>query len=421
MMNRDYKNRYGKRVLAKGVEVSNDTRVTGCNNNDIVVGKSGCGKTGGYVIPNIQNIDGSLVVSDTKGLLERRFKKELEAKGYEVYTLDFVNPKRSCGYSPMRFISRYEDGSYREQDILTLAKLLCPSLDAKEPIWDMSAASYIAFLIGFCLETEPEEKQNLIHLAKLHREFCRPNGDYRFAYWVQENGDSFAAKKYYELKANQSADRMWASIMGFVNANLEVFGFAEAKYIFAEKETFDLANLGKKKTVLFLNTSDTDRAFDRMINIFHTQVLQILCSQADQNEDGRLDIPVRMILDDFAAGSTIPDFDKVISVIRSRDIYVSLIIQSISQLEGMYDKAKSLTIINNCDHLLFLGSHDPETAQFIGSRACKTPETILGMARDKAYLISPGQKASLVDKIIPYSTVDDYAPASAEEDGVFQK
>ena len=98
------------RILAKGVVVSNDTRITGLNNNDIIIGTSGCGKTGGYVIPNIQNLTGSLIVSDTKGQLYRMFKDELEAKGYKVYILDFVNPLNSCGYNPLCGIRKYPDG-----------------------------------------------------------------------------------------------------------------------------------------------------------------------------------------------------------------------------------------------------------------------------------------------------------------------
>ena len=106
--------RYGSRSLAAGIKVSNDTRLSGCNNNDIICGNSGSGKTGGYVIPNIQNIDSSLVVSDTKRQLERRFRPQLTAQGYQVHTLDLVNPMYSCGYNPMAFIRQYPDGSYRE-------------------------------------------------------------------------------------------------------------------------------------------------------------------------------------------------------------------------------------------------------------------------------------------------------------------
>lgn len=408
--------RYGKRVLAQGVEVSNNTRISGCNNNDLICGNSGSGKTGGYVIPNIQCVDGSLVVSDTKRQLERRFRQELLAKGYRVYTLDFVDPARSCGYNPLAAIRRYPDGSYREQDILSLAHLLNPLTCLNDPIWDLSAASYVAFLISYCLETEPAERRNLIRVGELHRQFMQPNGDVQFLEWILDNPDSFAAKKYYEITANRKADKMFSSILGFVNVNLEHFAFREAGHIFAKPNSFDIRELGRQKTVLFLNVSDTDRTFDRMVNIFYTQALAVLCSEADAQADGRLRVPVRLIMDDFASSAVIPDFDKVISVIRSRDIAVSLIIQSLSQLESMYTPAVSRTIINNCDHILYLGNQDLATAEYIAARAMRTPEAILSMPRSKAYLMTFGEKARLVDKIAPYSTVPDCGPQPTAED-----
>ena len=140
------------RILAQGISVSNNTRVTGMNNNDLIIGSSGSGKTGGYVIPNLQDISGSVVVSDTKGQLCRMFSDELKAKGYSVFTIDMVNPIMSCGYNPLKGIRRYPDGRYREQDVLTLANLIMPALDSREPFWQQTAASYIAFLIAFCMD-----------------------------------------------------------------------------------------------------------------------------------------------------------------------------------------------------------------------------------------------------------------------------
>lgn len=139
--------------------------------------------------------------------------------------------------------------------------------------------------------------------------------------------------------------------------------------------------------------------------MFYTQALQLLCSEADKNHDGRLKVPVRIIMDDFASGTRIPNFDKVISVIRSRDISVSIILQSLTQLESLYSHAEALTIINNCDHLLFLGSNDVETAEYLSYRLCKMPETILSLSRDKAMLVTSGEKARIVDKVKPYSTI----------------
>lgn len=396
---------YGKRVFAQNVEISNDTRKTGLNNNDLIIGSSGAGKTGGYVIPNIQNIRGSLVVSDTKGSLGRRFTKELEERGYEVYTLDFVNPMRSCGYNPLDGIRRYQDGSYREQDVLTLANTIMPSLDRHEPFWEKAAASYLTFLIAYGLEVLPKKEQNMCSVCELHHAYIQPNGELPFLTWIKENPDSFPARKYFEMQSSTSADKMWSSINEFANRALAPFDFKETKYIFKNQKYFDIRSLGRKKTVLFLNVSDTDRAFDDLVNVFYTQTLQVLCSEADNNADGRLNVPVRIIMDDFAASARIPDFDKVISVIRSRDISVSLILQSMTQLESMYEHAAATTIINNCDHLLYLGSQDTETAEYIGYRAMRTPEDILCMPRNKAYLLVSGERAKLVDKIKPYSTV----------------
>lgn len=405
MTNRTTPIESGIRILANGVTVSNDTRLSGLNNNDMIIGSSGSGKTGGYVIPNIQNITGSLVVSDTKGQLSRRFTKELKAKGYQVYTLDLVDPMKSCGYDPLSGIRRYPNGRYREQDVLTLANNIMPMLDSSEPFWEKAAAGYIAFLIAYCLEVLEPAEQNMISVCRLHQAFIKPNGELSFLQWTERNPDNFAARKFRQIRAGTAADKMWSSIMEFANRALEPFEFEEAKTIFENPKSFDLSSLGKKKTVLFLNVSDTDRTFDKLVNIFYTQALQVLCSEADANHDGRLKVPVRIIMDDFASSARIPDFDKVISVIRSREISVSLILQSLTQLESMYNHAEATTIINNCDHLLYLGSQDMQTAEFIGCKAYKTPEAILCMPHDKAILMTNGEKAVMVDKIKPYSTV----------------
>ncbi len=398
------KGRYGSRMLAENESISDDTRVTGLNNNDLVIGTTGTGKTGGYVVPALQNISGNLIVSDTKGQLERNFRKELEEKGYQVYAMDFVNPLRSCGYNPLRFIRRNQDGSVREQDVITLSKILCPPLDRTELVWDQCAAGYVSFLVAYCLEAEEPEDQNMSTICELRRTFSRTNGHLLFAEWVEEHPDSYAAKKYHEIMFNRTAEKMWSSIEGFVNSNFELFNSKEVAHIFEQNDGIDLNDLGNKKTVVFINQSDTDRSFDKIVNLFHSQALITLCAQADMNRDGRLKIPVRMIMDDFASGTTIPDFDKVISVIRSRDISTSLIIQSLTQLETLYDRPTSTTIINNCDNILFLGGQDKDTAEYIAYRAMKTPETILMMPRDSAYLIRSGEKARLVKKIKPYST-----------------
>lgn len=395
----------GVRVLAESITVSNDTRSTGMNNNDLVIGSSGSGKTGGYVIPNIQNIEGSIVVSDTKGQLYRNFSEELRQKGYEVKILDLVQPERSCVYNPLSHIRRYGDGSFYEKDILTLANSLVQcTASGDEPFWHFSARSYIAFLICYCLENMPSAEQNMVTITDLHNAMLKPNGDLAFIEWIKENPDSFAARKYNELQSDVPAERTWACIKSFVNIALEPFEFKEAKHIFGSDDSIDLRDLGRKKMALFLNVSDTDRTFDALVNIFYAQALQVLVSEADSRQDGRLEVPVRIIMDDFAASARIEDFDKIISTIRSREISVSLILQSLTQLTGMYGKDAE-TIMDNCDHILYLGSQNLETAGYIGTRANKTPEKILYMPNDSAYFIEKGRQAELVKKFVPYSSV----------------
>ena len=139
--------------------------------------------------------------------------------------------------------------------------------------------------------------------------------------------------------------------------------------------------------------------------MFYTQVFQELCADADKMPDGRLKIPVRIILDDFATNVYIPNFDKLISVIRSRDISVSIILQSISQLETLYTTAEAKTILNGCDHLLYLGGQDVDTAIYIGAKANRTVDHILQMGLQEAYLFTRGETPKKIEKYPPYETV----------------
>lgn len=404
--NNNMNERYENRVLAKEIQITTNSRITGLNNNVLVIGGSGSGKTGGYVIPNIQNAVGSLCVCDTKNQLERHYGRMLMSKGYKVMKLDLVNMEQSWSYNPLDFIKRYEDGRICEKDVLTVAATMCPLTDHSEPIWDMCARSYIAFLIAYCLEALEPKEHNLVTVAQLHRQFSQQNGDTPFLLWIDKNSDSFAAKKYFEIMANRAADKMFASVMGFVNEALEPFTYREAEYIFIpKKKNINLHDLGNRKTALFVNTSNTDRTFDKIVDTVFSQIMQLLCRDADNTATGRLKVPVHIMLDDFACSGKIPDFDKIISVTRSRDISVSLILQSMSQLESIYDEKAAKTIMNNCDRWIYLGGQDMDTIQQIADRAGRTPESILCMPRDKEYLIVSGQKAVLVDKVKPYSTV----------------
>lgn len=394
-----------ERILAQGVSVSNDTRATGLNNNDMIIGSAGSGKTGGYVIPNLQNIEGSMIVSDTKGQLVKLFKDDLIKRGYKVHTLDLVDPERSCAFNPLAHIRRDKNGRYREQDVLTLATMLSPVRTINDPFWDNAAMAQIAFYIAYSLDALPPEEQNLASICRLHGMFCQPGGRNFFLKWALQNPDKFAAKKFMHINAVSESEKTSGCINEFVTLALDSFNFREAEALFGNSKSIDLAALGREKTVLFLNVSDTDTTFDKIVNIIYAQALHVLCTEADNRPGGRLKVPVRIIMDDFAASARIPGFDKVISVIRSRDISVSLVLQSLTQLESMYSKPTALTIINNCDHLIYLGCQDLDTANFIAHHIGKTPEAVLSIPLSDAIIITKGEKTRQAKKVIPYSTM----------------
>lgn len=390
-----------ERILARGVTVSGDTRATGLNNNDIIIGPSGAGKTRGYVIPNILQAGESMVVTDTKGNLRRRLSGVLEREGCTVGDLDFADCAASpWGYNPMRYIRRKE-GKYSEQDIITVAACLIPLTDSLEPFWDLAARMLLEGLIAYVLECLPEEEHTLGIVARLMQEMSQKHFDTLFQELEQINPGSFAVSRYKMFRLCARADKMTASIQGVLATQLSPYLFDGAGALFANTRQISFEALAERKSALFLTVSDTDRSLDALVTLFYTQALQALCRYADSRADSRLPVPVRFIMDDFAAGTRIPDFDNTTSIIRSREISVSLIIQSLSQLEALYGPARAKTILNNCDHLLYLGGQDVETAAFIGKKANKPTGDILNMPLNDAWLFERGQRPRQVRKYTP--------------------
>lgn len=405
---------YGSRLLAKGIEVSNDTFETNMNNNDLIFGISGCGKTGGYIVPMLQRPTDSMVVVDSKNNLVKMFSESLREKGFHVHLIDFVNPKNStCGYNPLAYLSQNGRKGFSEKDLRSLAQAFVPELDSRDPYWCSAARRYIAMLFCYVLNRLPKRQHNLQSAIQLHSSICSDAKAVReeLEHVFEElPADRSSGEAFFENICKQTfglmdADKTWACVLDFAGTALSVYDAEEFRNVLCKKKTFDFSMLGREKTVIFLNTSDMDRTYDNMVNLFYVQMFRKLEAEAAQNLDGRLKIPVRILMDDFASGTVIEDFDKIISVLRSRDISVSLIIQSLSQLESLYGAGKAKTIINNCDHLLYMGGNDKDTLEYIAYRTNK-PATQIGLKpRNKMYLLTTGEPAALVDKIPPYSTL----------------
>lgn len=387
------------RLLGRDYTVSNDTWATGLNNNDLIVGPSGAGKTRGYVKPNLLQGGESYIVADTKGNLAREVGPALEAKGYKLLTIDFCGVDSSCGYNPLDYIRREKDGRWNQQDIMTLATALVPLETRNDPFWDYSARYYLAALIAYVMEALPEEEHTLEYVSALYNEMANPQFATLLRDLEDEDPDSFACRLYRMMGDGKRVEKTFECVRMFLAKCLVLLNCEGPRAMYSSDRRLDFAQLGREKTAVFLTVSDTDRSMDPLVNLFYTQAMQGLIRSADRDyPDCRLPVPVRFILDDFATGTVIPDFDNLTSVIRSREIAVSVIIQSLTQLEGLYGKAKAVTIVNNCDHCLYLGGQDVETARVFAEKANRTVDTILTLPRGKAWLFAQGERGRLVDK-----------------------
>ena len=389
----------GYRILADGVTASNDTWATGLANHDLIIGPTGGGKTRNYVLPNLLSSEESFIVTDTKGTLRRQVGGILERRGFQLLELDFTDLLHSpWGYNPLRFI-RYdmERECWNEQDIITVAAALVPVEDKTQPFWEYAARNLLEALIGYTLECLPAEEHDLTSVARLFSEAETGVLDELMRELCTIDPGGFVAMRWRSLQTCRRADKMYGSILGILAQKISNFSFSGAQEMFINPNQVDFAAISHTPTAVFVRVSDNDFSLNNLTSLFYTQALQIFMAEADSRPDGRLQIPVRLYLDDFA-NLNIPDIDKTISVIRSREISVSIAIQSITQLEGLYGHAKAVTIIDNCDHLLYLGGQSVETARFIGAKANKPVSTILNMPLDRAWLFERGSTPREVKK-----------------------
>ncbi len=392
------------RILAEGQLITNDTRRSGINNNDLIIGPSGAGKTRGYVEPNLLQCSESCIITDTKGSLVNEVGPVLASRGFLVQSIDFTDLRAStCGYNPLAFIRRDpRTGQYSQADILTVCAALVP-VESHDPFWDLSARTYLTCLISYVLECLPQREHTLEYVMALFNEMETKNREEpsNFVRLLEALGEedpgSYAYRTYCSIIGQTAAEKMFASIRAMISEKLLPLVFDDLLHLYSMPKQLDFRALGRRRTAVFLTVSDLDRSMDRLVNLFYTQALQDLCASADKDYPTHtLPVPVRLYLDDFATNTFIPDFDKTISVVRSRGVSVSVILQSISQLEALYGHAKAATIMNNCDNCLYLGGQDVDTARFISVKANRTTDTILSLPLGEAWLFTRGQSPKKV-------------------------
>ena len=333
------------------------------NKNILVIGGSGSSKTRFFVKPNLMQMHSSYVVTDPKGTVLVECGRMLSKNDYRIKVLNTINFAKSMHYNPFAYIRS-------EKDILKLVNTIIVNTkgegqQASEDFWVKAEKLYYTALIAYIWYEAPEEEQNfsmLIDLvdaseAKEDDENFKNAVDLLFEELEQKNPNHFAVRQYkkYKLAAGKTAK----SILISCGARLAPFDIKELRDLTAYDE-LELDTLGEKKTALFVIISDTDATFNFIVSIMYSQLFNLLCDKADDVYNGRLPIHVRCLLDEFANIGQIPQFEKLIATIRSREISASIILQSKSQLKALY-RDNASTIEGNCDTTLFLGGKEKDT------------------------------------------------------------
>lgn len=366
----------GNIVFTKHIAANTDSWQTGMNNNILVLGCSGSGKTRNHLKPNLMQCQGSYIVLDTKGSLYDEMGAYLTLQGYKVDQLDFTTMGGTCGYDPLHQV-RIENGKPNQQDIIAIASAICPKeAQQSDPFWGLAAANYLSSYIAYVFEALPEREWSMASVIKLF-ESGTGKIQHLFNDLAMHNPDSYAASLFNRSKATCGAEKMHSSILGIIAANLLPFGFKGALDSYANPNRIDFSSFGREKRALFVTVDDIDHSLEGLTSLFIEQAFTRLCSSADRDyTEHRLPIPVRFILDDFA-NLNIPHIDDMLAVIRSREISATIICQTVSQLEARYGTAAANSIIGNCDRQLLLAVQDEATARYFSLRANKPAFALL--------------------------------------------
>ena len=337
------------------------------NKNILVIGGSGSGKTRFFCKPSLLQAHSSYVCTDPKGTLLPEVGSFLERKKYRIKCLNLINFKKSMRYNPLAYIRS-------EKDILKLVNALILNTKGEgekssEDFWVKAERLYYSALIGYIWYEAPEEERNFITLldlinaseAREDDETYQSPVDILFQQLEEKEPDHFAVKQYRKFK--MAAGKTLKSILISCGARLAPFDIKELRDLM-ETDELELDTLGDSKTALFVIISDTDSTFNFVAALMYSQLFNLLCDKADDFYGGRLPVHVRLILDEFANIGQIPNFDKLIATIRSREISASIILQSQSQLKTIYKDAAD-TIVGNCDSTLFLGGKEKSTLKEI--------------------------------------------------------
>ena len=374
------------------------------NKNILVIGGSGSGKTRFFVKPNLMQMHSSYVVTDPKGTVLVECGKMLKRGKYKIKVLNTINFAKSMHYNPFAYLRS-------EKDILKLVNTIIVNTKGEgqqsgEDFWIKAEKLYYTALIAYIWYEAPEEEQNFAMLidlidaseAREDDENFKNAVDLLFEELEAENPNHFAVRQYkkYKLAAGKTAK----SILISCGARLAPFDIKELRDLM-EYDELELDTLGEQKTALFVIISDTDATFNFVVSIMYSQLFNLLCDKADDVYNGRLPVHVRCLLDEFSNIGQIPQFEKLIATIRSREISASIILQSKSQLKALY-RDNASTIEGNCDTTLFLGGKEKDTLKDLAEILGKETIDLYNTSDTRGSSPSCGTNYQKLGKDMPY-------------------
>ena len=355
------------KLITQNVSIGINAKKHRRNLNTLVCGGSGAGKTRFYCKPNLMQANTSFVILDPKGEIVRDVGKLLETKGYEIKVLDLISMEKSHCYNPFVYLQNDND---IQRLVTNLFKSTTPKgSQSNDPFWDTAASMLLLALVFYLHYEAPPDEQNFAMVMEMLRAGAiededdnRPSPlDCLFDELADDNPEHIAIK-YYRSYHSGSAKTL-KSIQITLAARLEKFNL-ESLAALTSTDELELGTLGEKKTALFALIPDNDTSFNFLVSILYTQLFQQLFYSADHIHGGSLPIPVHFLMDEFANVSLPDDFDKILSVMRSRSVSVSIILQNLAQLKALFEKQWE-SIVGNCDEFLYLGGNEQSTHKYV--------------------------------------------------------
>lgn len=355
------------KLMTQNVSIGLNAKKHRRNLNTLVCGGSGAGKTRFYCKPNLMQANTSFVILDPKGEIVRDVGKLLEAKGYEIKVLDLISMEKSHCYNPFVYLRSDND---IQRLVTNLFKSTTPKgSQSNDPFWDTAASMLLMALVFYLHYEAPGDEQNFAMVMEMLRagaiedeEEPRPSPlDNLFSELEYENPEHIALKYYHSYHSGSA--KTLKSIQITLAARLEKFNL-ESLAALTTTDELELETLGEKKTALFALIPDNDTSFNFLVSLLYTQLFQQLFYSADHIHGGSLPIPVHFLMDEFANVSLPDDFDKILSVMRSRSVSVSIILQNLAQLKALFEKQWE-SIVGNCDEFLYLGGNEQSTHKYV--------------------------------------------------------